>query len=708
MLNMTRIAITLAFLLTLTAAHASNDLGGVVLDANSKPLPGATVYIYTASPRVGVSAFCASCYRDCGKHATVDQAGKFRLSALDPTLRFELLTVAEGYEPSMVRQIDPVSGPVTIHLSQRSAADADRLIRGIVVDPDGKPVVGASVAPNALMRDGQTIYGRVPSVDQLSLTNTKGEFALRIPNATAKLNVLVTARSLAPRIERMLAAGEPRKIMLTEGATISGHVLRDGKPLAGARIGFVQANRESSGYLGHAEIGTNEDGLFVMTNLAPNLTYMVYTPLEEHPAGVASPKVVTVGGDKTSTDVGVFEAGPGRRIAGRVKVPAGWTIPPHTRITVGLYAVDDARTIDVADDGTFSVSGVPEGVAILSMPIPGLTLQPVPSDGREVLLPEKGDVTDVALVFEVPHASAPVTTSAAMPAVRVTSSGNVIHAAISPDAKAIVYVTAENNLQALMLRELGSAKEVTLIPARKVEYGGVTFTPDLSAIGFEVKENPAAANVIFQISAKGGQARKIVDAADSPPTFSPDGKRMAFLRAAFPSSEESSVMLANADGSDVRTVVSVHKPELFAPIVFGGASWSPDGTVIATALMRIEQDEKSGRNKPTTNIVAVDVATGAVKTVLDHGLSVVTQVTWMPDQKGLVAIALGPAARHLQVWYVPYAGGEPQPVTRDRLDYRTISASADGNSLLTVGSEEVADVTSRDAILITGLKNRSN
>jgi len=208
MVSMKRIGIALSFLLTLTAAAASNDLTGVVVDAGTRALPGATVYVYTAFPKVGVSSFCPSCYRDCGKHVSANRAGRFRLKALDPTLRFDLLAVADGYEPSFVRQIDPMGGPVTIKLTPRSSADVDRLITGTVVDPHGKPVVGATVAPNGY-RSGRSVgYGNIPGVDKLSFTNAKGEFALRIPAADAKLDVLVTARSLAPHIERMLAPGQ--------------------------------------------------------------------------------------------------------------------------------------------------------------------------------------------------------------------------------------------------------------------------------------------------------------------------------------------------------------------------------------------------------------------------------------------------------------------------------------------------------------------
>jgi Tol biopolymer transport system component len=702
---MTRVGIALSFLLTITAASASNDLNGTVVDAGTKALSGATVYVYTAFPKVGVSAFCPSCYRDCGKHVSANRAGQFRLKALDPTLRFDLLAVADGYEPSFVHHIDPRDGPVKIKLTRRSLADADRLITGTVVDPHGKPVVGATVAPKGYREERRVIYGTIPGVDQLSLTNAKGEFALRIPAADAKLDVLVTARSLAPHIERMLAPGQSRRIPLTEGSTITGHVVRDGKPLAGARVGFIQSNRPSGDFLGRFEIGTNRDGVFIMTNLASNQRYRVYTPMEGLSGGVAEPGIVNLGAVKTSADAGTLVVRPGRRIAGTVVVPEGASIPPHTQITFGSDLTGDGRSVDVQGDGTFSFDGVPEGDAELAIRIPGLKLILSSPHAYAVALPTEGDVTDVRVAFERPRGSAPAANAASASISRVTANGKVIQAVISPDAKFTAYVTSDQGQQTLIVQDVASGHTRTLIPTQPTAYWGMTFTPDSSAIYFGARDTLLPAGAIYQISTLGGQPRKIIEGMDSQPAFSPDGKQMAFLRAAFPTRDESAVLIANSDGTGVHTLKSVHAPDLFAPIFFAGPSWSPDGTMIATAVITVDRHAHQS-TPPTARIVTIDVATGSVKTIVDHGFAVIAQVAWMPDQKGMVAIALASSSsgRHAQVWYVPYPTGEPQLITRDLLDYRIVSLSADGKSLLTVASEVIADLLSRDAVLITGFR----
>jgi hypothetical protein len=86
---------------------------------------------------------------------------------------------------------------------------------------------------------------------------------------------------------------------MTEGATISGHVVRDGKPAAGEVVEIVHENHRSGDWLGKFEIGTNDAGLFVMTNLGPNEAYVVKVANDS--------KTVKVDADKSVTDAGTFE-----------------------------------------------------------------------------------------------------------------------------------------------------------------------------------------------------------------------------------------------------------------------------------------------------------------------------------------------------------------------------------------------------------------
>lgn len=388
----------LSFLLA-TAPASGSPLKGIVVDGDARPVSSADVQVYAARPKVGISPLCPSCYVDCGKRDRVDPKGAFAFEAVDRGLLFDVLAVAPGYEPAIVRNVDPVHGSVTIRLARRSAEDRSRLITGRVFAPDGTAVVGALVEPSGYHVDDMIGYGNIPGIDRLSITDSRGEFALRIPEADGALDVRITTKSYAPRIERMLSPRESRRIFLTEGATITGRLTERGRPAAGARIAFVQRNRASAGYLGRVETGTREDGTFAMTNLAANETYVVHVPMAGLADAVVQPKLVTTGTAGTIADAGELVIEKGRRLAGRIVMPDGAPVPPATRMVIENGIDADWREIEVRADGRFDVNAAPTGEVRLIARIPRFRLV-TPDDAHGIGVPPGGDVTNIRLRFE--------------------------------------------------------------------------------------------------------------------------------------------------------------------------------------------------------------------------------------------------------------------------------------------------------------------
>ncbi|HUP49297.1 MAG TPA: protein kinase [Thermoanaerobaculia bacterium] len=268
---------------------------------------------------------------------------------------------------------------------------------------------------------------------------------------------------------------------------------------------------------------------------------------------------------------------------------------------------------------------------------------------------------------------------------RVTATGKVIAAAISPDGKFVAYVASDQGEQSLWVRQLSSGQSLQLLPPSRSAYWGHSFAPD-GSIYFGMKSSEDPTGAIFQISALGGTPRKLIRGIDSAPAFSPDGKRMAFYRSASPNPGSSSVIVANADGTDARVLVSATAPEYFAPVFYGAPSWSPDGKVIAGAIIN--------RAEWTARMVTIDVATGALETVPGGDWMQVAQLAWMPDQRALVAIATRRTAANNQVWFVQYPEGTSVPITNDLFDYRIVNITAGGESLITVASEASSDLWS--------------
>ena len=281
-------------------------------------------------------------------------------------------------------------------------------------------------------------------------------------------------------------------------------------------------------------------------------------------------------------------------------------------------------------------------------------------------------------VAEAPSSKAPLTID------RITSSGNVTAAAISPDGKYIAYVNSEQGQQSLVLRHLATGQDLQLVAPAEVGYWGQTFTPDGASIYYVIKSRQNPVGTLYSISILGGRSAKILDGLDSSVTFSPDGKKIAFVRGDFPNPSESALIVANADGTDVQVRAKRRPPDFFYPIFFTAPSWSPDGKTIALSMMTYDKGQR-GR------ILAVDAASGAER-VLSDGWEQSRHVAWLPDGSALIAIARRDGRIEGQLWRIPVAAGEPRPVTNDLLDYRLASISADGSTIVTVAQDMDSDL----------------
>ena len=285
-------------------------------------------------------------------------------------------------------------------------------------------------------------------------------------------------------------------------------------------------------------------------------------------------------------------------------------------------------------------------------------------------------------------------TAASLTLTRITSSGNVTGAAISPDGRLVAHVESEQGEQSLWLRQLATGQTLRLVPPRIVFYWGLAFTRDGNSIVYGLKSPEDIDGAFYSISTLGGTPRRLVSGIDSAPAFSPDGSRMAWLRARHPRPEQSALMVAKADGSEARVLAAVAPPEAVAPIFWTAPDWSPDGRRIACSVVRL----RGGSDDAGGKVIAVSVDDGTVETLADPGWSWAAQVAWLPDSRGLLAVASGDVVDLPQVWLVPLPQGAPRRVTTDLNDYRIVSLTADGRSLLTVAADVTASVwlVSRD------------
>ena len=145
---------------------------------------------------------------------------------------------------------------------------------------------------------------------------------------------------------------------------------------------------------------------------------------------------------------------------------------------------------------------------------------------------------------------------------KLTTNGNSLMAAISPDGKYVAYVINEAGKQSLWLRQVAINSNAQMIPPREGRYLGVAFSPDGDFIYFAYAGSDRNdAGQIYRLPVLGiGAIATRMESTDGLPTTSHDNKRIAFIRYDR-NNQTDSLMIANADGSGEQIVATRKWPQ---------------------------------------------------------------------------------------------------------------------------------------------------
>ena len=256
---------------------------------------------------------------------------------------------------------------------------------------------------------------------------------------------------------------------------------------------------------------------------------------------------------------------------------------------------------------------------------------------------------------------------------KLTGTGKVTNATISPDGKYVVYAMNDTGGQSLWLRQVSTSSNIRIVPPVEGIYWGLTFSPDGEYIYVVTFEGNKGDTSLFKIPVLGGVANKLPNAPDSAITFSPGGERFAYVHAAS-TAGRSVLMTANADGGDARTIAERTQPEFFRPYPFAPA-WSPDGKIILCAA-------RSSKNEYGVRLAGVGVADGSEATLSDQPWNYIRRLAWLSDGRGVVMTAQAQSSAYSQIWLVDYPGGEARAITNDFSEYSSLGLTAGSDQLV--------------------------
>jgi Tol biopolymer transport system component len=264
---------------------------------------------------------------------------------------------------------------------------------------------------------------------------------------------------------------------------------------------------------------------------------------------------------------------------------------------------------------------------------------------------------------------------------QVTVSGNAWRPALSPDGKYVIYVKREANARSLRVRQLGTDRDVELVPAEPgVNLQGATVTPDGGFVDF--LRGKGGTTTMWRVPFLGGTPTRIIDNVNSPIGWSPDGKRFAFVRAGFEGA--SALMIADADGTNERTLATRNLPAQLLSFGMRGTpsgqgaviypAWSPDGRTIAA----IGFEPVAGVH--TRQAVFVNVADGSQRSIPLHDSGSADGIDWL-DARHLIVTQKGQSDLVAQMWVLAYPEGTWSRVTNDLSNYGSFSVSSDRQSV---------------------------
>lgn len=327
---------------------------GVVVDEAGRPVAAAEVRVLPAEEREPDFAL----HPGTVARAAADSKGRFTLDLL-PADRVDLEVRARGFAPTLVRGLPIAPGEGAFNLGSVVLASGARL-EGIVEDPEGNPVEGATVTLQTVDQNATRLaLAGSPPEERSTVTGADGRFEVAGLQPGEAVGLLVKRQGYASRVVSRLQPPleEPVRVVLDPASRLTGRVLdeRNG-PVPAAQV--VLRRQE-----GIAGVGTTDaEGRFLLEGVQAG-RFALDASAQGHLAARVDAIEVSAGADLDAGDVILPR---GAALEGTVSGPDGSpaegavvrALPVQGSGPALLFVVPEART---DADGHYRLEGLHEG-----------------------------------------------------------------------------------------------------------------------------------------------------------------------------------------------------------------------------------------------------------------------------------------------------------------------------------------------------------
>ena len=284
------------------------------------------------------------------------------------------------------------------------------------------------------------------------------------------------------------------------------------------------------------------------------------------------------------------------------------------------------------------------------------------------------------LAYRYLQPTAPAINPQNMTITRLTDSGHVHDAAISPDGKLLAFMQHDAHQAAIWVKQVATGSQTRVIPPQEGDFFGLTFSPDGNYLYYGFRSEGQTQAAIYVVPSLGGEPRPVISNVMTGLGFSPDGQRVAFVREV----PQRQVVVSDANDNNEKIVLDNAGLMKHAP-----PSWSPDARDVLLAQDAFTQQGLG-------LLLLQPLAGGKAREIPTKGQ---VQAAMYLSDGGIVTLERAPQTQfRSQIFLRPDAERAAVRLTNDLNDYgNVLSVTRDGKSVVAVQTETTATIQVADA-----------